>query len=76
MILFSNPSIELLPKLRDILHIGNGNQRQKDIHFPAEPYQVTVLSSLAKTDPAAQYNYEHFIRTMAKMVQKYADKII
>ena len=88
MILFSNsfimnlptiyictPNIELLPKLRGILHFSRGYQHQKDISFFVEPYRRTELTSLPKTNPAAQFNYEHFIRTMAKMVQKYSDKI-
>lgn len=66
------PNIELLPKLRGILHIGKGEHWQKYI---AKPYRITVLTSLSKTNPAAQFNYEHFTRTMAKMVQKYSDKI-
>ena len=88
MILFSNssiahlptiylctPNIELLPKLRDILYFSIGYQYQKGIPFFVEPYRRTELTSLPKTNPAAQFNYEHFIKTMAKMVQKYSDKI-
>lgn len=69
---FCNPDIELLRKLGGILHIGKGYHWQKCI---AEPYRITVLSSLEKTNAAAQFNYQHFIRTMAKMIQKYANKI-
>ena len=89
MILFSNsfimnlpmlylwkPNVELLPKLSSsILHFSLGCQHQTDIRFFVEPYRRTELTSLPKTNPAAQFNYEHFIRTMAKMVQKYSDKI-
>lgn len=69
---FCNPNIELLPKLRGILHIGKGEHWQK---HTAELYRITMLTSLSKANPAAQFNYEHFIRTMAKMIQKYSDKI-
>ena len=75
MIEFCNLSIEFSPKSRDILHISNGYQWQDDVYFPAEPYRITALTSLVKTNEAAQYNYVHFTKIMAKMVQKYSDKI-
>lgn len=74
MIQFAHPSsTEFLPMLHQLLHIGKGHQWKESSCFPAEPYRITELSSLAKTNSAAQYNYEHFIRTMAKMIQKYGN---
>ena len=72
---FANPSSNgLLANLHGILHIHSSYQPRENTCFHAEPYRITALSTLAKTNAAAQYNYEHFIRTMAKMVQKYSDK--
>ncbi len=74
--LFANPDSEkLLPKVNQLLLIGKGYHWKETPHFPSEPYRITVLSSLAKTNAAAQYNYEYFTKTMAKMVQKYGNKI-
>lgn len=73
---FANPnSIGLLENLHGILHIRSGYHPEKNTYFAAEQYRLTVLSALADTNAAAQFNYQHFIRTMAKMVQKYANKI-
>lgn len=73
---FANPSSNgLLANLHGILYIHSSYQPRENVCFPAEPYRITTLSTLAKTNTAAQYNYEHFIRTMAKMAQKYSDKI-
>lgn len=73
---FANPSSKgLLANPHGILHIHNGYRPEDNTWFAAEQYRLTVLSWLARTNAAAQYNYEHFIRTMAKMVQKYGSKI-
>lgn len=73
---FANPSnTGLLENLHGILHIHSNYQPEDNTYFAAEQYRLTVLSALADTNAAAQFNYQHFIRTMAKMVQKYAGKI-
>lgn len=73
---FANPSSkELLANPHGILHIHNSYRPEDNTWFAAEQYRLTVLSWLARTNAAAQYNYEHFIRTMAKKVQKYGNKI-
>lgn len=73
---FANLSSKgLLASLHGILHIHGSYQPRENACFPAGPYHITAISSLAKTNTIAQYNYEHFIRTMAKMTRKYSDKI-
>jgi len=73
---FANPSnTGLLENLHGILHIRSSYHPEENTYFAAEQYRLTVLSALAETNAAAQFNYEHFIRTMAKMVQKYANKV-
>ena len=73
---FANPSnTGLLENLHGILHIHSNYQPEDNTYFAAEQHRLTVLSALADTNAAAQFNYQHFIRTMAKMVQKYANKI-
>ncbi len=73
---FANLSSKgLLVSPHGILHIHGRYQSRENACFPAEPYHITAISSLAKTNAAAHYNYEHFTKIMAKMVQKYGSKI-
>lgn len=73
---FANPnSVRLLENLHGIVHIRSSYHPEDNTYFAAEQYRLTVLSALADTNAAAQFNYQHFIKTMAKMVQKYANKI-